>query len=68
MLGTPHVACCWRLHGLAHYLRGVGNRDQVQIFAQGADQDRLPETLDGVISLSVLVTPVEEGVASVGFG
>ena len=34
---------------LAHHLRRVGNRNLIEIFVQGADQNRLPETLDGLL-------------------
>ena len=58
--GNAHVAGGGRLHRFADDLRGVGNRNQVEILAEGADQDRLPETFDGVFGLAVVVAPVEK--------
>src|ERR1700692_3264073 len=49
-----------RLHRLTNDLCGVGDRDQGEIFAEGADQDWLPETFDGIVRLMVLVTPVQK--------
>ena len=63
--GDAHEASGRRLHGFAHDLGGVGDGDQIEIFAQGADQDRLPEKIDGIFGLAVPAAPVEKGFASV---
>src|SRR5579863_4948877 len=63
--GNAHVARRGRLHGFADNLRGGRNRDAVQLLAEGADQDGLPETLDGAGCLVVLLQPVREGFSSV---
>ncbi len=38
---------------LAHDLRRVRDRDPIEIFVQRADQNRLPEALDGLLGLPV---------------
>jgi len=60
------VAGGGRLHGFADDLRGVGNRNQVEVFAESADQDRLPEAFDGILGLTVALTPGEKRLAGVG--
>src|SRR5208283_5883975 len=45
---------------LAHHLRSIGDRNLVEVFVQGADQDCLPEAFDGWPGLSVAFEPVEE--------
>src|ERR1700733_5729937 len=64
--GNAHVAGFGGLHGFADNLGGVGDGDEVEVFAESADQDGLPEALDGVGSLSVAMAPVEKGLASIG--
>ncbi len=39
---------------------------QIEIFAERADQDRLPEALDGVCRLPVAMTPLQKRLAGVG--
>ena len=63
---NAHVPRFGRLHRLAHDLRRVGDGNQVEVFAQGADQDRLPETLDGVLRLVVAMQPVLKRLARIG--
>ena len=49
---------------LAHHLRRIGYGNPIEIFVQGADQDCLPETLDGLLGLSVSFEPVEKRLAA----
>jgi len=64
--GNAHVARGGGLHGFANDLSGVGNRDEVEIFAEGADENWFPETLNGGFGLMVAMAPVEEGAAGIG--
>ena len=45
---------------LAHHLGGVRNRDPVDLFVQGADQDCFPEAIDGALGLAVAAQPLQE--------
>src|SRR5882757_3349121 len=63
--GNAHVARSGRLHRLANNLRGVGNRNQFELFAKGAHQNWFPETFDSIAGLSVLVTPVQKRMSGV---
>src|ERR1700722_1694294 len=56
--GNAHVTSGGRLHRPPNHLCGVGDRNQIEIFAEGADQDWLPETFDGVAGLAVLKKPL----------
>ena len=60
-----HVTGGGRLHRFADNLGGVGNRDEVEILAEGADEDGFPEAVDGGLGLAVIVTPVEKGASRV---
>src|SRR3984957_20786711 len=64
--GNAHVAGRGRLHGFADDLRSGRNRDAVEVFAEGADEDRLPETFDGAGGLSALLQPFGERFSGVG--
>src|SRR5882762_4095150 len=43
---NAHMPRGRRLHGFPYYLGSGGNRYPVQIFTEGADQDRLPKSLN----------------------
>jgi hypothetical protein len=64
--GDAHVTGRGRLHGFADDLRGVGNRDEVEIFAEGTDEDGFPEAVNGGFGLAVLVTPLQKRLSGVG--
>ena len=51
--------------GLAHHLRGVGDGNQIDFFVQCADQNGLPEAIDGPFGLSVPTQPLQERFAGV---
>ena len=63
--GNSHVAGRGGLHGFAHDLGGGGDGNQVEFFAESADQDGMPEAVDGLFRLAVLVEPVLEGLSGV---
>ena len=60
-----HVAGGGRLHGFANDLRGGGNGNEIEFLAEGADEDGLPEALDGLFGLSVVIEPLLKTFASV---
>ena len=59
--GHAHAAGARGLHRFTDHLSCRGNGNQIKVFAECADQDRFPETLDGVFRLAVLVQPVLKG-------
>src|ERR1700676_5110670 len=63
--GNAHVTRGGRLHRFTNDLSGGGDRNQIEIFAEGADQDWLPEAFDGIVGLMVLVTPVQKRTSGV---
>src|SRR5579863_3367442 len=64
--GNTHVAGFGRFHGFADDLGSVGEGDEVEIFAEGANQDWLPEALNGIVGLGMAVAPIQKGLASIG--
>src|SRR5882724_5603477 len=56
--GNSHAAGQSRLHGLAHHLRSIRDRDPVEVFAEGADQYRFPEALNAGGLLTVAMKPI----------
>src|ERR1700685_3922905 len=64
--GDAHVAGGGRLHRLTDDLGGGGDGNQVEFFAEGADQDGAPESVYCVFCLTVLIEPVLEGLSGVG--
>ena len=58
--GNAHVAGGGRFHGFADDLGGGGNGNQIEFFAERADQNRLPETFDGFSVCAVVAAPVAE--------
>src|SRR5208282_4995293 len=51
---------------LAHHLGRSGDGNLIEVFVQGADQYRLPETLDGLPGLSVAFEPAKERLTLIG--
>ena len=45
---------------LAHHLRGIRNRYQINFFVQRAHQHSLPESLDGPLGLPMTAQPDAE--------
>ena len=62
----PHAPRRGRLQKrLAHDLRRVRHRHPIHVFVQRADQDSLPESVDGAFRLAVAAQPVEKRFAVV---
>jgi hypothetical protein len=47
-------------------LRSGGDGNQIEFFAEGADEDWTPEAIHGLFSLFMPVEPVLEGLSGVG--
>ncbi len=63
--GHAHVAGGGRFHRFANDLRGGGDGDEIEFFAEGADQDGAPEAFDGMFGLTVLIEPLLERLSGV---
>src|SRR5258708_23933829 len=67
--GNAHMAGSGRHHRYANDLRGGGDGDAIEILAECADQDGMPETLNCLLGLMMLVEPFSKwfsGVALLG--
>ena len=63
--GNAHVARGGGFHGFAYDLRGGGDGDEIEVFAEGADQDGPPEAFDRLLGLTMAIEPLLEGLSRV---